>query len=1212
MMRRLLFVMVLAAAAGPALATGYFVNNSPTGCSGSACSDSNNCTALSTACLTIGGARGKASTAGDTVTIKAGTYFEDIDPTFSGNSSGGGTYITFQAATGEAVTVIGSQSIASDWVQDSTFTNLWKKSFATKPAGLVEEYAAPRFNQIANGGSWYQSRVGYVDVRDNPICGGAGSGASSTCDLNQLNTLCASKVVNGTWCYIGSTGTVYIRPGAYGVNPGSQGNDPPAANVVEVPTSNTWRQNVHTLTMTQDWVKYIRITFKDMPIQLCGADHVRFEDCMFLNNFISQDAACVNSTSLEVVGVTAPSVAQDIWKGNSYIENNWSEGDGFGLDGGGKCLTGGAYCSCSISSGTCAADSECGGGPCVSRWGVPDLLFDNFVLKNTRNFGNIGGSPGAVIQNSVLGPGGNHGIILRNDGNGLGTFTVKNTAFFHAQDQFYLGEECGTGSGTCTDRRRLNIDHITVMGPELTRRKGSNSGGITNQNNGPSKWDITVNNSLFWRSGGVGACDTNDPTEFTIDGDYNYFYGTGGGGSTSTGTGLAGNACKLDANTGLHDTVVPITSDTDPVFLTVFEDTTEGDGDVRSPHLAAGSPALDHGGSCKGTGCTNLTVDYEGTTRPQGAAKDPGADELGASGGQSCGNSIIESPEVCDNTALGSGTCAGNGFPSGCTLVCCDNTGDPANCVSGLHNCTTYGCSAGCTSAAQCNDGLDNDSDGFTDMADIGCSDIGDTTEAALAGTSWSIPQTDAGFTQAVHDANVAGGGITIKFTGPGTTFQIDARNDGQCTASGQPWACCTGSGTGTCPDSKGTCQGGSNNLAVCSFASDCPSGNCRIREFFTTNNTVDGESKGVVIEPTTLSGWIGSATRCGVGGGQACDSDGDGDPDNILDINDQVPRFFFMRASGNTMQGLFISKWADGVRFNTGATGRADNSVLRDFHCEYPGDNCASGDDLSGGETYADMPRGIQVINSVCKYASDKCHQIYGRDSGWSNSSDYDWLLQSVECVDSVGCLRANGNGYFSVPNLKTTMTGAGPSPIFNTCNYGIRSDGSGTGGLFSLSNASLAGCTTGIIADTDTQVIASGGAIGGTSVGIRVDGTAKVSVAGVTFNAPTGVDIASSHTGSVDLGNTDTTDGTASAITFGVFGAVSSIGGNHFEGCALGVANGRGAAGGYTAENACWDDSDPANEVTGTVDYTPLNPSCVVSNPTPTITIGCRGCTP
>jgi hypothetical protein len=1130
-MRRLLLIVCLLLAA-PAWATEYIVNGSPTGCSGAPCSDSNNCTTLSTACATINGAKVKATLPGDIVTIKAGTYFEDID-TVAGGSSG--NPITFRAATGESVTVTGSETI-SGWAQDPTYTKLWSLTLAAKPTGLTEEYATPRFVQISNAGSWYQDRVGYVDVDEANKCG-VDPGAS-TCDLAQLNSLCGgTKSPNGMWCYLG--GKAYVRPGAYGIHPtpSQQGNTEAPASAVEVPTSNTWRAVRYGLLVGHDWVAYEGITFKDMPINLCAADNVKFDRCYHMGYFLGQSAACVNATNLTVLNT----VAENTFRGNSYMDGNDIEGDGAGFVGGGQCASSSTFCSCSGAS--CAADSECGGGACVPRRGIPNFLFDGLTLRNTRNIAQVGASSGAIIRNSQLGPGSNHGLLVSSEGGGA--FTVENTTFFHSQDAFWLEDECNSGS--CPGRT-LKLNHVTFMGPETTRSKTSTCGGIDTANSGPGHWDIIMNNSLSWRSRPGGFCDG---TQYTWDGDFNVFYGSGGGGSTSDAQKLSASACKVDASTGLNDVVVPLASDTDPLFNTVFEDTTPENG--RSPHLKAGSPVLNLGGACRGAGCTNLTTDYEGTVRPQGPAKDPGADELGAAAGEVCGNGVRASTEVCDGGQLNSQTCltVPGGFTGG-TLACCDNVSDGAGCGS-THNCSTFDTTNCTTSSTQCNDSLDNDGDGFSDLTDIGCTDPSDNTETVPAGSSFSIPCTSAGLVQAYAWMN-ASPGKTITFNCSNTTIVFDTATYAAVT-----------------------------------------------REILSDGNVVDGESKGIVIEPS--QSWI-TTSNCNASATQPCDADSNGIPDGCPDANDQIPRFLVIRGDSNTIRNFKIAKWGDGIRFNTGtpASVRADNNTVENFHCDFSGDNCASWDPPSGGETYADVGRGNIVRNSVCKFACDKCHQVYGRDSGWANAADFDGKLEGITCTDSVGCVRANGNGYFVVDGLNVGTSGAAPHAQYATADYGIRSDGASTGGIFDATDLIFTGVDTGIIAAGDTQVRVTNStfAQSGTE-GIRADGTAKVMAQGNTFTGAIGINLITGSTATVDAGGGST--------VFTVLGTLGSTGGNDFDGCSVGVNNGIAS---YTtkAEACCWSDSDPSNEVSGLVDFSPLGACTLPPSSTPKAGITCTAC--
>jgi hypothetical protein len=81
--------------------------------------------------------------------------------------------------------------------------------------------------------------------------------------------------------------------------------------------------------------------------------------------------------------------------------------------------------------------------------------------------------------------------------------------------------------------------------------------------------------------------------------------------------------------------------------------------------------------------------------------------------GQTCGNGIKEGTEVCDGAALGGQTCASQGFLGG-TLGC------NASCTGFV--------TSGCT-GSECQNGLDDDTDGFTDLTDPGCANATDNDE---------------------------------------------------------------------------------------------------------------------------------------------------------------------------------------------------------------------------------------------------------------------------------------------------------------------------------------------------------------------------------------------------------------------------------------------------------------------------------------------------
>ncbi len=91
-----------------------------------------------------------------------------------------------------------------------------------------------------------------------------------------------------------------------------------------------------------------------------------------------------------------------------------------------------------------------------------------------------------------------------------------------------------------------------------------------------------------------------------------------------------------------------------------------------------------------------------------------------------CGDGVREGAEACDGSQFGSATCvnSGGGF-SGGTLSC------SASCAITTGNCWT--CGDGVVQAGQvcpvCSDDTDNDTDGYRDLADLGCTNGSDTDE---------------------------------------------------------------------------------------------------------------------------------------------------------------------------------------------------------------------------------------------------------------------------------------------------------------------------------------------------------------------------------------------------------------------------------------------------------------------------------------------------
>jgi hypothetical protein len=501
---------------------------------------------------------------GDTVEIMAGDYFEDIDPTTSGEP---GRPITFKRYGQDEVVLWGSDPLGATWQKDPAYDRLYYVTLPSKPLGIVEEYSAPKYIEIAHGGSWYQQRIGYVNAEAH---GGCNSGGA--CDLSQLNSFCAGdKNTTGSYCWVNSSKRLYIRPNGFG--------DPPAPQVEEDPLRNgsSWRVVTRELEIRdKDYLVYDGLTFKDMQIILYSADNVTLRNTRHFNRFIYESPASNPPSSfLRIENV----LAQDLYQGNSYIEGNFSGGDGLVLEG-------------------------------YQKRGIDNVTIEGLRLRNTRNFGGLGDAKNATIKNSQFGPGANHGLSFQAMRPDLGDVVFENVTFFPSLDSIYYQLTPPVYN------RRVYVTNCTFMGRELSRGDPYAMGiSPSSDGNGTGVYAWFLNNNLFWRSGSWGRGNS----QSTVDGDYNIYIESGDPLNTKSGA--------VDDLVDAHALVIknPTVEQLNSVFVG-----TEPTG--RDPHLKPGSPAIDRGSpSGKGSGVTIPTVDWEGTPRPQGTTYDVGADEASAS-----------------------------------------------------------------------------------------------------------------------------------------------------------------------------------------------------------------------------------------------------------------------------------------------------------------------------------------------------------------------------------------------------------------------------------------------------------------------------------------------------------------------------------------------------------------------------------------------------
>src|SRR3990172_4693695 len=157
----------------------------------------------------------------------------------------------------------------------------------------------------------------------------------------------------------------------------------------------------------------------------------------------------------------------------------------------------------------------------------------------------------------------------------------------------------------------------------------------------------------------------------------------------------------------------------------------------------------------------------------------------------SCDNdNQIDSGEYCDGTALGVETCQTLGYDLG-DLLC------NSNCAFDISQCTLTQDGG----ATECSDSLDNDGDGSTDLADIGCVDADDNDETNCGDGICEGGETTSGCSL---DCQLP----PPPSCGDGAWNQTDIDDGNQCDGTPLPANCTVQCGclSGYVPNSNGGC----------------------------------------------------------------------------------------------------------------------------------------------------------------------------------------------------------------------------------------------------------------------------------------------------------------------------------------------------------------------------------------------------------------------
>jgi cysteine-rich repeat protein len=161
--------------------------------------------------------------------------------------------------------------------------------------------------------------------------------------------------------------------------------------------------------------------------------------------------------------------------------------------------------------------------------------------------------------------------------------------------------------------------------------------------------------------------------------------------------------------------------------------------------IACGNGVIEGGEQCDGASlggqtCQSLGFAGGGTLSCSGGCT---FNTAGCSAGPTCGNGVREGGEVCDGPDLGGQSCQSQGFAGG-NLGC--------NGACSAFNTT------GCAPFA-CSDFTDNDTDGFIDVGDPGCSSPTDNNEDIFADSCNGVggPIQDISFQNTTFDLLVTG-----------------------------------------------------------------------------------------------------------------------------------------------------------------------------------------------------------------------------------------------------------------------------------------------------------------------------------------------------------------------------------------------------------------------------------------------------------------------
>lgn len=348
---------------------------------------------------------------------------------------------------------------------------------------------------------------------------------------------------------------------------------------------------------------------------------------------------------------------------------------------------------------------------------------------------------------------------------------------------------------------------------------------------------------------------------------------------------------------------------------------------------------------------------------------------------------------------------------------------------------------------------------------------------------------------------------------------------------------------------------------------------------------TIDMGSKGIVFESSPP--WWDVVT-CGGGN---CDPDGDNIPNGCSDSN-TGPRFLIIRSTATVRGGAF-RYFNKGIIFDgNGGLSGSSGSLIEDVTGDLQGDDSFNHE---AGATNNTLRR------VTATRGCDKCVQIYGRDP--RQASGYDLTIEDSVLRNCVQPILVAGPGSFAF--RRTTFTDDGGAGALWFCD-GPQIDSADVYGLFE--DVSVSNCRQGLRIGSGEARVVGGTFANNERRGISVYNGGRLSLQGATLTANGGFSGSVAQYGGVSINDTAQADLGGGSVT--LWGSVvNSTGGNTFTGNrsetdpTLDVQNNTATQ--VKAENNCWGDPDPSDQVSGSVDWDPV--CSVASNPTLSIYGGC-----